>query len=76
VIGEGLVLVVIGLALGIGATLAVTGLLQGLLYEVQPWDPSTIALVGGALFFVAFVASYLPARRAAAVDPVTALRAE
>jgi putative ABC transport system permease protein len=50
--------------------------MTGLLYEVQPSDPTTLMLVGVVLAFVAIAASYLPARRAAAVDPVTALRAE
>ncbi len=76
VVGEGLALVVTGLAVGAGATLAITNAIRGLLFEVQPSDPATIALVGSILVLVALTASYLPARRAAAVDPVTALRAE
>jgi ABC-type lipoprotein release transport system permease subunit len=49
---------------------------RGLLYEVQPSDPSTIALVATALVFVALAASYLPARRATQVNPSTALRTD
>jgi putative ABC transport system permease protein len=76
VVGEGVMLVAVGLAIGVVATRAATGLMRGLLYEVQPSDPTTLMLVGVVLAFVAMAASYLPARRAAAVDPVTALRAE
>jgi putative ABC transport system permease protein len=76
VVGEGVLLAGIGLALGLAATLAATGLLRGLLYEVRPSDPPTLAFVSGVLLFVALAATYLPARRAAAVDPVAALRAE
>jgi putative ABC transport system permease protein len=74
VVGEGLTLVIVGLVLGVLAALAVTGAVRGLLYEVQPSDPSTIALVATVLLFVALVASYLPARRATRVNPSTALR--
>ena len=76
VLGEGLALVVAGAAAGVGLTLALAGVLRSLLYEVQPHDPSTLAIVCAALVAIALLASYLPARRAASVDPVTALRAE
>jgi putative ABC transport system permease protein len=76
VVGEGVGLVVAGLAIGVGFTLGLTRMIRGLLFEVQPYDPSTLAAVGAALVVVALTASYLPARRAASVDPVTALRAE
>jgi putative ABC transport system permease protein len=76
VVGEGLALVVAGAAIGVAFTLALAGVVRGLLYEVQPYDPSTLAAVGAGLVGIALAASYLPARRAAAVDPVTALRAE
>jgi putative ABC transport system permease protein len=76
VVGEGVALVLVGLAIGIVLTLAVTSAIRGLLYQVQPHDPATLAAVGAALVAVALTASYLPARRAASVDPVTALRAE
>ena len=76
VVGEGATLVACGLALGIGLALALTSVVRGLLYEVQPHDPSTLAGMGAALVAVALTASYVPARRAASVDPVQALRAE
>jgi putative ABC transport system permease protein len=76
VVGEGVLLVVAGLAVGLGGVLAATGAIRGLLYEVQPSDPATLALVGVALLLVALAASYLPARRAASVNPVAALRSE
>jgi putative ABC transport system permease protein len=76
VVGEGLALVAVGLAIGVVLTFGVTSAIRGLLYQVQPHDPATLAAVGAALVAVALTASYLPARRAASVDPVTALRAE
>jgi predicted permease len=71
-----LVPVALGLGIGLGASLAATGLVRSLLYGVQPGDPLT--LVGGAVLLVvtALLAAYIPARRAAAVDPVLALRQE
>ena len=76
VVGEGMMLAVAGLVIGIAATLATTRLIAGLLYGVQPYDPATLASVGAALVAVALAASYLPARRAASVNPVAALRTE
>ena len=76
IVGEGLVLVLAGLAIGLVMTVALTGIIRGLLYQVQPYDPSTLVGVGVALLMVALTASYVPARRAASVDPVTALRTE
>jgi len=65
---------VIGLAAGMAAALALTRLITGLLYQVEPTDPATFVAVGVLLLVVAVLAGYLPARRAAAVDPVVALR--
>jgi putative ABC transport system permease protein len=70
------VLVAVGLVLGLGAALAITGLLTVVLYEVSPRDPLVFGGVALTLALVAFAASYLPARRAARLDPVTALRHE
>jgi len=76
VVGGSMRLVLMGVAVGLGAALGLTGLLTSLLYEVRPFDPTTFAAVFGVLLGVAVLASYLPARRAARVDPVVALRCE
>ncbi len=72
----GLVLSGIGAACGIAAALALTRLMESLLYTVSPADPLTYAAVSAALILAAVLASYLPARRATRVDPSEALRAE
>jgi putative ABC transport system permease protein len=69
-------LVAIGLAIGIGASLAATRLLRSQLFGVQPSDPASYAVVALLLSLVALAACYIPARRAAAVDPMMALRQE
>jgi ABC-type antimicrobial peptide transport system permease subunit len=71
-----LVLIGAGVALGIPAALAVTGLTKNLLFGVAPNDPATLA--GAALLMgaIALLAGYLPARRATGVDPMVALRCE
>jgi putative ABC transport system permease protein len=71
---EGAVLVIAGLICGIGGALAATRALTTLLFGVTPTDPLTFAGVAGALAVVALVATYVPARRAASVDPMNALR--
>ena len=76
VLRQGLGLVGIGLVLGLAGASGATRLLRGFLYEVQPLDPLTFAVVVTALAVVALAACWLPARRAARVDPMTALRAE
>ena len=76
VLREALVLVVIGLVVGVLASLALTKTAESLLYELKPNDPLTIALATMLLMGVALVAGYLPARRAARVDPMIALRDE
>ncbi len=68
--------VAFGLGAGLVGALALTRLLGSLLYEIGPSDPATLAATLGVLMVVAFLASYLPARRASRVDPMTALRAE
>ncbi len=73
---QGMLLVMIGLALGIGGGLLLTRLMASMLFHVSPADP--LALIAGVvtLVVVSLLASYLPARRAANVDPVIALRCE
>jgi putative ABC transport system permease protein len=74
VLGFGLRLAAIGLAFGLAAALLATRLLSSLLYGVHPTDAITFVVVSFVLLTVALIASYLPARRATRVDPLTALR--
>jgi predicted permease len=76
VMRETMLLVVIGLVGGLGSALATTHLIASLLYGLTPNDPLTIALASLLLLTVAALAGYLPARRAAQVDPLVALRRE
>lgn len=73
---HGLILTGIGIAFGLTAAIIVMRLMSSLLFHVNPVDPVTYAAVTLGLLATAFVASYLPSRRAATVDPVEALRAE
>jgi predicted permease len=66
----------IGVAVGTAAALALGSFIASMLYDVKPRDPDTLAIAALLLFLVAAVAAYLPARRAARVDPLTALRYE
>jgi ABC-type antimicrobial peptide transport system permease subunit len=74
VVREGLVPVVAGVAAGGVVALGVAGVMRGLLYGVAPRDPATFVGVGLALVAAAVAASWLPARRAARLPPVEALR--
>jgi putative ABC transport system permease protein len=76
VVRQGVSLALIGVAAGVVAAFGVTRVIASLLYNVTPGDP--VSFVGVALFLtvIAFIASYLPARRAMAVDPIVALRNE
>jgi putative ABC transport system permease protein len=65
-----------GTILGLAGSLAATQILKVSLYEVTPYDPQTYLLITLILPMVALLASYIPARRASAVDPVVTLRAE
>jgi ABC-type lipoprotein release transport system permease subunit len=73
---HGLLLAGIGAALGLGVAVAVTRLMSSLLFGISALDPVTYAVVSAVLIAAAALASYVPARRATAVDPVVALRAE
>jgi predicted permease len=76
VLGTGLVVATFGLGVGAGAAFGVTRYLKSILFGVEPADPITYIAVGALLLCVALFACYLPARRAATVDPLDALRAE
>jgi ABC-type antimicrobial peptide transport system permease subunit len=65
-----------GVVIGAFGALAVTRVLAKLLFEVTPTDPVTFVIVTGILLFVALLAAWIPARRAAAVHPLVALRYE
>jgi hypothetical protein len=73
---HGLVLAGIGVVVGLGAAAGLTRLMASLLYGITPIDPVTYAAVALMLVIATIVASYLPARRAASVDPIEALKAE
>ncbi len=75
-IRHGLILTGVGIAFGLVAALIVMRLMSSLLFHVNPIDPITYVAVTLGLLLTAFIASYLPSRRAATVDPVDALRAE
>jgi predicted permease len=76
VIRQGLKPVVVGTVIGIVAAFILTRVIRNLLYGVTPTDPLTFTAVTGALLFVALLACWLPARRAARIDPMVALRYE
>ena len=76
VVGQGMLLVAIGVGIGLAGSLGLARLLASLLFGVNTSDPATFALVSLVLAAAAFVATYIPARRATKVDPITALRYE
>jgi putative ABC transport system permease protein len=76
VIGKMMLIVLVGLALGGGAALALTRVLASLLYDTSPTDRLTLVGAGALLAAVALLACYFPARRATRLDPVAALRSE
>ena len=76
VVGQGMRLVAIGLVLGLAGALAVARLLQGLLYEVSPWDVGPYLGALGVIGVAALIATLIPAIRAAAITPLIALQQE
>lgn len=76
VLSQGSKLAGIGIAIGLAGAIGTSKLISGLLFNVAPSDPTTLATVAGFLVVVALAATLIPARRASRVDPVTALRQE
>jgi len=76
VVGEGLKMTVVGLAVGLSGAFWLTRWMASLLFEVSATDPFTLAMVGVGLTAVGLLACFVPARRAAKVDPMVALRYE
>jgi predicted permease len=76
ILGEGILLLAIGFALGLGGIFALAKYVESILFGVRPMNPIVLASVAGILAAVALVACTLPARRATKVDPITALRQE
>jgi predicted permease len=76
VVGQGMMLAVIGSVIGVGAAVALTRLIEKLLFGVSPTDPLTFVVIPLLLVGVTLLACWIPARRAAKVDPLVALRHE
>ena len=76
VLGEGLGLAAIGIAIGLVGAVMLTRVLEAMLFDVSTRDPMTFLCVAILLFVAVLIACYAPARRAAGVDPIAALRAD
>ena len=76
VVANGAAIVAIGLVIGLAGAALATRLLGGLLYDTAPLDLVTFVTMPAVLFVVALIAAYLPARRAAAVSPIEAMRGD
>jgi ABC-type antimicrobial peptide transport system permease subunit len=74
ILGQGMLLTLVGLVIGLAGAAALTRTLSGLIYGVGTLDPVTFAAVPALLCVVALAACFLPARRAASVDPISTLR--
>jgi ABC-type antimicrobial peptide transport system permease subunit len=73
---QGLTVTILGVAIGLAGATLLTRFLAALLFEVEPRDPAVLAVAATLLLIVAAVAIWLPARRAASIDPALALRTE
>ncbi len=76
ILRDALIPTTIGIAIGLGAALAASRSLGSLLYDIKPTDPATYILASAVLAAVGLAAAFLPARRAARVDPMSVLRAD
>ncbi len=76
ILREAGMLIALGIFVGVSCSVAATTLMRTFLFGIEPWDPMTLILVSALLAMVGLLASFVPARRAASVNPVEALRAE
>ena len=76
ILGHGLKVIILGLAIGLMGAFALSRVIRGLLFNVTPSDPVTFVVVSAILFLVAMIAASVPAHRATRVDPLIALRNE
>jgi putative ABC transport system permease protein len=76
VLGQGALLALLGVLVGLGAAYGLTRVLSGFLYKVSTTDPWTFATVSIVMVAVGLLSSYVPARRATRIDPLEALRYE
>lgn len=76
VLRQGVVLAIVGVVIGLTGAYGLTGLMKSLLFQVTPTDPVTYGAVAFVFIAAALIAGYVPARRAAAIDPIEALRCE
>jgi putative ABC transport system permease protein len=76
VVGQGVLLAGIGIVVGLAVAGALTRIMSSLLFETSPVDPVTYVVASAGLLGAAAIASYLPAHRASAINPVEALRME
>jgi ABC-type antimicrobial peptide transport system permease subunit len=74
VLGDALRLVLAGVAIGIAGALVLTRVIRNLLFSISATDPATFVAIALLFVIAALMASYIPARRAAQIDPITALR--
>lgn len=76
VLSQSLWLVAIGIAVGAAVSVGTAHLVASMLYATSPWDAATYCAIAAALFAIALVSGYLPARRASNISPLVALRSE
>jgi hypothetical protein len=76
VVRQGMLVAAVGLVIGLAGAFTLTRFMRGLLFGVHAADPTTFAAIAGVLGAVALLATYVPARRAARIDPIVSLRAE
>lgn len=76
VVGQGMVITIFGIVVGLISAFALTHLMSSLLYEVSATDPATFIMAAAFLLIVALLATFIPARRATRIDPISALRIE